>query len=417
MANIIDLSKLNNITEYPNSFKRQGSFPLERFSIFDSLEGTDDTAAKYYAANNPVAYVGQILVVVESEAVTAYVISSAAGDLIQLAQTTESGDLAKDINELRTRIGNAEAKLAENSGGIAALTSDLDKLEETVQAQALAIAALDAKLNGITAADNSVIIGGTATDPTIKVAVSASEGNTLSLKEDGLYVNVPEINVPEYTIVKADSAEDGFASTYYMTKDGTEIGSRINIPKDMVVSKGEIVVLKDGDVEGYDAGTYIKLTLADNDNDVLYINVTELLDDMAVEGAADDASTTVVVTVDDSTGKYVVTAALKEGSVGTNYIADEAVTKSKLETDIQTSLDKADSALQSADVSIASGVNNGTVKLTVDGTETEASVAGLKGAAYSEIASTISADATGVADAAKVHAAISDAVAVYRFSE
>lgn len=417
MANIIDLTKLNNITEYPNSFKRQGSFPLERFSIFTSLEGTDDTAAKYYAANNPVAYVGQIVVVVEDNTVAAYVISSAAGDLIKLAQTTESGDLAKDINDLRTRIGNAEARILANEGNISTITSDLDKLEETVQSQALAIAALDAKLNGITAADNSIEIGGTATDPTIKVAISAVDGNTLEVKDDGLYVNVPEIDVPEYSIVKADSADEGFASTYYMTKDGQEVGSRINIPKDMVVSKGEIVILRDGDVEGYAAGTYIKLTIANTNNDILYINVSDLLDDMPVEGAADSDDATVVVTVDASTGKYVVTAALKEGSVATDYIADKAVTKGKLAEDIQTTLGKADTALQSDEVSIGSGAANGTVKLTVDGTETEAAVTGLKGAAYSEIANTISADATGVADAAKVHEAITDAVAVYRFTE
>ena len=202
MAQVIDLSTLTNITEYPNSFKRQGAFPLERFSIFKSLEGTDDSAAKYYAANNPIAYVGQIVVVAADNKVAAYVISSAAGDLIQLAATTESGDLASDINELRTRIGNAEARLATAEGGINTLSTDLDKLEETVQAQALAIAALDAKLNGISAADSSIVIGGTATDPTVKVAISAVEGNTLEVKSDGLYVNVPDIDIPEYSIDK-----------------------------------------------------------------------------------------------------------------------------------------------------------------------------------------------------------------------
>ena len=415
MAQIIDLTTLTNITEYPNSFKRQGAFPLERFSIFTSLEGTDDTAAKYYAANNPIAYVGQLLVVVQDNLVTVYVISSAAGDLIQLAATTESGNLAEDINKLATRLGTAENKLDTVEGNVTTLSADLDTVEETVQAQALAIAALDAKLNSVSAADSSIVIGGTDTDPTIKVAISAIEGNTLEVKEDGLYVNVPDITVPEYSIVKADEADEGYSSTYYMTKDGTEIGSRINIPKDMVVSKGEIVALADNEVEGYAAGTYIKLTIADADNDVLYINVTELLDDMAVEGAEDVAGNTIIVTVDSSTGKYVVTAALKEGAVSTDYIADKAVTKGKLAEDIQLSLTNADNALQSSDVAIASGDANGTVKLTVDGTATEAFVTGLTAAAYSEVATTISADAQGLADAAKVHEAITDAVSVYRF--
>ena len=43
-----------NLTEYPNSFKRQGAFPLEMYSVFTSLE-----AAKAYAEDpNSVAYVG-----------------------------------------------------------------------------------------------------------------------------------------------------------------------------------------------------------------------------------------------------------------------------------------------------------------------------------------------------------------------
>jgi hypothetical protein len=37
MAINIELSSITNITEYPNSFKRQGAFPLERYSLFDSL--------------------------------------------------------------------------------------------------------------------------------------------------------------------------------------------------------------------------------------------------------------------------------------------------------------------------------------------------------------------------------------------
>ncbi len=53
MAINIDTSTIKNITEYPNSFKRQGAFPLERYSIFNTL-----TEAEAYAKSNPIAYVG-----------------------------------------------------------------------------------------------------------------------------------------------------------------------------------------------------------------------------------------------------------------------------------------------------------------------------------------------------------------------
>jgi hypothetical protein len=64
-----------NLTEYPNSFKRQGSFPLEAYSVFydilDEKTGAVTTtalkSAQDYAEKNPIAYVGQILAVVNDK--------------------------------------------------------------------------------------------------------------------------------------------------------------------------------------------------------------------------------------------------------------------------------------------------------------------------------------------------------------
>lgn len=71
-----------NLTEYPNSFKRQGAFPLEAYSIFYATETqTALEVAKDYAANNPIAYVGQTIAVVEGSTVTLYIIESTAGDI------------------------------------------------------------------------------------------------------------------------------------------------------------------------------------------------------------------------------------------------------------------------------------------------------------------------------------------------
>ena len=91
-----------NLTEYPNSFKRQGSFPLEAYSVFYNIKDENNEittlafdAAKNYATSNPIAYVGQILTVIDeieipalegegtvvSQVATAYVIDNEAGDL------------------------------------------------------------------------------------------------------------------------------------------------------------------------------------------------------------------------------------------------------------------------------------------------------------------------------------------------
>ena len=58
-----------NLTEYPNSFKRQGAVPLEAYSVFYTKAEADT-----YAASDPLAYVGQTIAVALDDAVTLYVI-------------------------------------------------------------------------------------------------------------------------------------------------------------------------------------------------------------------------------------------------------------------------------------------------------------------------------------------------------
>lgn len=102
-----------NLTEYPNSFKRQGSFPLEAYSVFSSLE-----AAETYAKSNPIAYVGQPLAVTlidvktEGEGDEAketviertyfYVIGNQAGDLLCI------GDSSINATEIDRRLKAVE---------------------------------------------------------------------------------------------------------------------------------------------------------------------------------------------------------------------------------------------------------------------------------------------------------------------
>lgn len=85
----------SNLTEYPNSFKRQGAFPLEAYSVFYTME-----AAETYAASNPISYVGQTLAVVTANAVdpkvvddvTFYIIADAAGTLQEVGKATNGDD-------------------------------------------------------------------------------------------------------------------------------------------------------------------------------------------------------------------------------------------------------------------------------------------------------------------------------------
>ncbi len=100
---------------------------------------------------------------------------------------------------------------------------------------------------------------------------------------DDVYVKTEAFNELSQTVEALPTAyaiTDAGDGVYQLkeTKNGeTSVVGTINIPKDLVVSGGEVVDLKDGDVEDKAAGTYIKLTLA-NSTDVLYIPVNQLVD-------------------------------------------------------------------------------------------------------------------------------------------
>lgn len=94
-----------NLTEYPNSFKRQGAFPLEAYSVFYATETkTALEAAQDYATNNGIAYVGQTLAVVDVnnenvETVTLYIISDAAGSLQEVGRATEGDNVSIALDD------------------------------------------------------------------------------------------------------------------------------------------------------------------------------------------------------------------------------------------------------------------------------------------------------------------------------
>lgn len=86
---------INNTTsdfafmEFPMAFSRQDGFPLDKTSVYGSLE-----AAQTYAQTSPLAYVGQVLSVVVDGVSTAYQIKNTAGDLEPLGSAAV--DVASD---------------------------------------------------------------------------------------------------------------------------------------------------------------------------------------------------------------------------------------------------------------------------------------------------------------------------------
>lgn len=211
----------------------------------------------------------------------------------------------------------------------------------------------DAVVNTLEAADNSVTVAGTATAKTVGVKLDPDATNAIKLGEAGLKVVIPA--AAEYSIVKAADSGD-YAAVYNLTKDGAVVGTSINIPKDMVVKSGEVITNPDAT----HTGTFLVLTLANATEDKIYINVADLIE---------------YVTSGSKTGDMVVIDVSADHKV-TATITDGTVTKAKLAVDVQTSLGKADSAVQADD--IAEGATDGTI--AVKGADV--AVHGLKDAAY-----------------------------------
>lgn len=232
--------------------------------------------------------------------------------------------------------------------------------------------ALATKVNSVSAAtnDNSIEVGGTSTAPTIKVKISSVSGNDLEVKSDGLYVSTPVETA--YSIVKKSTPNTGYAASYQLTANGTATGTDIDIPKDMVVSAGEVktVSVADTPYTGAAVGDkYIELTLANANGDKLYIPANSLVEYVTSGSQSGDMVTISV------NGNHQVTAAITDGTI----------TAAKLTSELQ-------STISGAVQSVAEGSTNGTI--AVDGTDVV--VHGLGSAAY---ASTSDFDATGSATA------------------
>ena len=352
---------------FPLSIKRGNPAPVDTTAVW-----YNKTELETYAASGATAYVGQILTLVADNKCEAYMISNEAGTLIKLAQTTASGDLAHDVATLQGQVADLISKVGAKAGADTEATGLYKEIADVLDVA-------NGKVSSVKATDASVVIGGTATAPTVGVQLSKDEGNALSLAADGLKVTIPEVTIPEYSLKKLDAATAGMSASYQLTKDGTGIGAVIDIPKDMMVKSGSVQTYEAGSLPAgvTEAGTYIVLVLNDTAETKLYINVGNLIEYVTSGSAEGDM---VFINIDPQTHKVTAT------------ITDGTVTEAKLHADVKAKLAKAASAVQS----VTEGTKNGYI--SVDGTDV--AVHGLQDGAYATVKS-LNDTAQGYATAVK----------------
>lgn len=126
----------------PLSIRRGNPFPVDEYSVwYDMGELTT------YASTSPVAYVGQVVTLVnESEnTVEAYVIQNAAGTLTKLAATTASGDLTADVQALQGKVSALETSVGTKGAESGITASNVWAAIEEIKA---AYEAADTTING-----------------------------------------------------------------------------------------------------------------------------------------------------------------------------------------------------------------------------------------------------------------------------
>lgn len=287
--------------EFGVSFKFTTARPLDDRLVVDQATDIYDPAT-WGGADKCTLYTG---LTVATSGGTLYTYIGPAGDagfadsLVAGKIPTENwkvqgGDTQAEVGNLADKVTKLETANTENKNAIAAVKATADK----------AVVANTA----ITAATDFSVVKYDAKG-------LVTEGKVLTAAEvPGL--SALETKVNNIGVAAKETANAGYLKSYTFTgPDGTPVD--IDIPKDLVVTKGEVVK------KGKD--TFIQLTIA-NQVEPVKINVKDLVD---------------VYTVADTAQVHL---ALSDANQITASIVPGSIAKTDLTSAVQGSLDKADAA-------------------------------------------------------------------------
>ena len=218
-------------------------------------------------------------------------------------------------------------ELAETKATLAEAVAEIEKKNYATKTEAQGYA--DAKDTAIAAAKKAGTDAQSAVDALSKKVGSIPESSKATTVVG--YVDEKIGAIPaqtDYTVTVIPSTVEGLAKRYTVHQEATGLDVNIDIPTDMVVKSGAVVT----NPAGQTAGTYLVLTLANATNDKVYIDVGNLIEYVTSGSGATDMVKIAV------SANHKVTASITDGSI----------TKAKLTTAVQGSLDKADSAIQQA---------------------------------------------------------------------
>ena len=163
--------------------------------------------------------------------------------------------------------------------------TDLANVKAIKDFVAAEIAKLPAQVDYTVTLVDETTADGELTKQTIKQGASGSESE------------VGTIVVPDLKMEVKATPNDGYLKTYQFTY-GTGSAFEIDIPKDLVVTAGEVIVVDSSNpISGLTDGTYLKLTIA-NQTEPVYINTNSLVDVYTGKTATDGVSVSVYARIE-----------------------------------------------------------------------------------------------------------------------
>lgn len=152
----------------------------------------------------------------------------------------------------------------------------------------------------------------------IAVAISTKGGNTLTKVDGGLFVP----SVPEYSIEKQETPDEGFVATYKLKKtvngETTYVGDTVNVPKDKVLQSA---VLKTVEADGvpYDnakvGDKYIDMAFNDETQSHIYVPLGNIGGDVSAEIKIDSANANGLSYVDGTGLSLTLASAENNGAM------------------------------------------------------------------------------------------------------
>lgn len=308
------------------SINRTNPLPLDANSIFETL-----TDAENYAKTNVLAYPGQIITVVDTTTVTAYVIAATgtSGTLNKLASTTASGDFTADIQALQGEIANIKNGTTVVGAATKATQDGDGKVISEEYAKKATVDTMATKLETVAEGAQVNVIEGVAAKTTadggfVDLSIVAKKVQ-LDLSNFATKADVAAIPKFAIKVVEELPTEDISESTIYLKAHDHGTGDSYD---EYIYTAGKWEKIGNTDV---DLSDYLKSA----DAATTYVTKTDAETNYATK-------TEVTTITTNLTNNYVTNETLE----GKGYITSAALEPYAKTEDVTSAIDTAKSALQ-----------------------------------------------------------------------